>query len=382
MIRPSTRRSNPQGAVLGLTVLLAVLIVGMAAFAVDIGYIVYVQSQLHNAADAAALAGVAQLMQPYVQYNYPNQSAARKAQILSNAVASVRTAAQQYAGFNAAGDVKSLALPDDDVVCGFLDTDGNFSPNPPDTRFPNSVQVTMRRDGTANGPLPLFFAAVFGKTSTTLSVTARATIMESPTNLKPDGQNGLYLPVALDVRVWNQFVQNGTSPSANNKVLTGPNGLPELLVYPDSTQFGSFGLVSIGPPATSVPPYGVWIDSGPTSSDLNYLVQNNLLPVSPQQPQTWPAGPGIKSTLQTDFASIIGQGRLLPLYDGSLPPSDDGYPIIGFAGVTVSTAVARGSKMNISVQPMAVQDPNTIGGSPAGTGSSPTFSFTVPQLTQ
>jgi Flp pilus assembly protein TadG len=372
---PNTAR---QGVILPLAALLLIVILGMAAFAVDIGYMVYAESELQNAADAAALAGAPQLMQPYVQYNYPNQTAAAKAKILGDAITNVTTEVQKVAGLNKAADVSGLTANASDIVCGFLDAQNNFSPTPPDSRFPNSVQVTLRRDNQANTPLKLTFGFIFGMSSANLTATARATIMANPGKF---GTDGLPLPVALDVRVWNQFLNNGTSPSANNQVLTGPNGALELQVYPDSSQFGNFGLLSIGAPATDQPSYSNWIDNGASATDVAYLKSHSLLPVSPSAPQYWSAGPGMKSALQSDFASIIGQPRLLPLYDGTLP-TGNGYPIIGFAGATISQATGSGSNMIISVQPKLVQDPALFGGPPAGTGSLPTtFAFTNVQLT-
>lgn len=383
MMRGPCRNVGREGVILPLAALLVVVILGMAVFSIDIGYMIFVESELQNATDASSLAGAAALMDPYVQYSYPNQTAAAKASILSSAIASATSEAQRLAGLNKAGDVSSLTANASDVVCGFLDAQNTFSPTPPDPRFPNSVQVTLRRDNQANTPLSLFFASIFGKTSANLTATAQATIMSSPGSFSgAKNVNGLFLPVALDVGIWSQFLQNGTSPSANNQVLTGPNGKLELQVYPDSSQFGSFGLVSIGPPANNVPSYRSWIDNGASPSDLSYLNNNGFLPISQSSPQYWPAGPGMKSTLQSDFASIIGQPRLVPLYDGTLA-TGNGYPIIGFAGVTISEATGRGSNMNISVQPTVVNDPTAVGGVPAGTGSlPPTFSFSGVQLTR
>jgi hypothetical protein len=371
-----------QGLILGLAAILVVVVIGMAAFAVDIGYICSVQSQLQNAADSAALAGAAQLMQPYVQYNYPNQSASQKSQILSTALANAQSQAEYFASLNAAGDVASLSLPSADIVCGFLDGQSNFYPTPPDSRFPNSVQVTMRRDSQANHPLNLIFGPALGHNNVSLTATARGTIMSNPNNFSTNKSvNAGLLPVALDIRVWNQFVANGTSPSANNQVLIGANGQPQLQVYPDSPQFGNFGLVSTGAPATDVPSYRTWIDNGSTAADLTYLQDHSLLPVSASQPEYWSAGPGMKSILQTDFASIMGQPRLIPLYDGT-QPTGNGFPIVGFAGVTISVATSRGNNMNISVQPMLVDDPTSLGGTPAGSSGPITYSFAGPALTK
>src|ERR1700730_10557607 len=315
MMRNRCRNRLREGVILVLRALLLVVILGMASFSIDIGYMIYVESELQNATDASALAGAAALMQPYLQYWYPNQSSSAQATTLTNAIASATSEAKRLAGLNKAGDGSSLSANASDVVSGFLDAQNNFSPTPPDCRFPYSVQVTWRRDNQANTPVSLFFAPIFGMSSINLTATARATLMSSPGGFKT---NGLFLPVALDVRIWSQFLQNGTSPSANNQVLTGANGALELQVYPDSPQFGKFALVSIGAPANGMGSYSAWIDNGPSSSDLTYLQNNALLPVSPSAPEYWYAGPGMKSTLQSDFASIIGQPRRVPLYDGTL----------------------------------------------------------------
>jgi Flp pilus assembly protein TadG len=373
-------RTARRAGVLPLAALLLGVILAMAAFAVDVGYTVLVQAQLQKAADAAALAGAAELMQPYVQYNSPGQPAAQKSQILSTAISNAQAKAQQFAGLNKAGSVTSLSLNTADIVCGFLDGQGNFAPTPPDSHFPNSVRVTVRRDDQANGTLRLIFGPLIGTPTVSLTATARATIMSGPTTFNPLSPPGPLLPVALDVRVWDQFMQDGTSPSANNQVLTGPNGQAELQVYPDASQFGHFGLVSIGAPANDVPSYRQWIDSGPSTGDLQYLVQHNLLPVSPQQPAVWYPGPGMKSTLQTDFAQIEGQPRLIPLYDGSQSTSN-GYPVIGFAAATVTQATGRGSNMVIAVQPILLQDPTGTGTTPAGS-SVTSFIFGPTRLTQ
>src|SRR5690348_14200667 len=96
-MRPSARKADRRGAILPLFGLLLVVLLAMTAFAVDIGYIVSVQSQLQNAADAAALAGAAELMQPYVQYYYPLQTPAVKAQVRQAAIDSARARARQFA---------------------------------------------------------------------------------------------------------------------------------------------------------------------------------------------------------------------------------------------------------------------------------------------
>src|ERR1700731_1976487 len=112
MSRHTSLCQQRPGAIMPLAALLSVVLLGMVAFAVDTSWIVLTRSELQNAADAAALAGAGQLMNGYVQYNLPNQTANQKKTILSGALAGARAAAKQYAAVNVAGGVGALVLND------------------------------------------------------------------------------------------------------------------------------------------------------------------------------------------------------------------------------------------------------------------------------
>jgi hypothetical protein len=161
-------------------------------------------------------------------------------------------------------------------------------------------------------------------------------------------------------------------------MVAGPNGAPQLHVYPSpGNAAGNFGLLDTGPPQNNAPAFRNWIDTGQTPNDIQYLLNNSLLPVSPTNDKWWKCGPGLKSTLVSNFQSVIGQPNLIPLFkpvtpvsyptDGSQPyqaASGNGqnaqYDIVGFVGVTVSSASGSGSNMDISIQPMAVVDPTSV----------------------
>ena len=56
LIQLPLKPSNRKGAVLVLSALLMIVMLGMAAFAIDIGYMMLVRTQLQLAADAGAMA--------------------------------------------------------------------------------------------------------------------------------------------------------------------------------------------------------------------------------------------------------------------------------------------------------------------------------------
>jgi hypothetical protein len=395
----TNHKSKRRGAVAPLLALLLIPLLGMLAFSIDCGWMVLTKTDLQHTADAAALAGAEKLQELYVQYNMPGQL--NQAQILLNATTNVSSdspmaTAEAFAGYNKAGNV-AIAVPDSDVTFGFLDSKGNYTS--PYAGFPNTIQVICRRDDAANGQLGLFFGGLLGMSTIALECTARATIYSgSVSSLQSiPGVDAHILPVALDYKVWDQFYATGQSP--DGLIHTNANNyMPELQVYPSDTNTpGSFGLVDTGPPQNNVPAFRNWIDDGQTPNDISYLINNNLLPVSMKAPKDWKVGPGLKSTLVTNFQSVMGDPYLIPIFQayqypspatsqglvgsvtgqGYIAAASQGqnayYQIVGFVGVTISQATSNGWNMNISVQPMAVVDPTAVlaGAQPAGTQASP-----------
>src|SRR5262249_27592137 len=158
--------------------------------------------ELQNAADSAALAGASKLLDFQLQSTFA--SIQDQTTLRNNAISSARSEAQRFGQLNRAGGVQ-LVVNASDIVLGYLDspTAQNTSrPTPPDTHMPNSVQVTVLRDSSVStGPLPLFFAPVFGVQTTNVRASATATYQggqnitgfSSPSG----GANNLLLPLAI-----------------------------------------------------------------------------------------------------------------------------------------------------------------------------------------
>ncbi len=140
-------RPRRRGAITVLVALLLVPFLAMVAFAVDIAWVVQSRSDLQNAADSAALAGAEQLMNGYVQYTLPSQTS--QGTVLAASEGTATAYAKNFAGYNTAGGVTSLALNASDIEFGF--TNGQGSYNAAASGFPNTVKVTMRLDKQANG---------------------------------------------------------------------------------------------------------------------------------------------------------------------------------------------------------------------------------------
>src|SRR5436305_12853182 len=143
---PRTHRRVRRGAVAPLVALLLIPLLGMVAFSLDVGYMIVVRTELQNAADAAAMAGAQQLMQPYAEYYGPGQTVAQQTLAYNNAVSMAKATAKAVSAMNTAGGV-GIKLQDADIPVGYyngttITASGSWSLG---TTFPNSAQVLARR---------------------------------------------------------------------------------------------------------------------------------------------------------------------------------------------------------------------------------------------
>lgn len=151
--RPASRR----GVIVVLAAILVVFMLGMIAFALDIGVLNMSRTQLQAAADSAAMAAVTSA----------NQS---QAQML--------TTAQQFAGYNSVCGSK-VNLLSADVQWGMWDTTTRvFTPS---VSSGNAVKVTTRANSGTSGQVPLFFGAVLGLSG--MDAQASAIAMANPRDI-------------------------------------------------------------------------------------------------------------------------------------------------------------------------------------------------------
>ena len=401
------RWTRRRGATAVLVALLIIPLMAFVAICVDIGWMATTKSTLQNAADSAAVAGARQLTDNFASYSAPAQTNGHS--LIDSAEASALTFSQKFCSYNGAGGVASLKLLSSDTVFGFTDAQNAFTPVTAYNHYPNTVKVTVRRDASSNGRLPFFFAPAIGNKDTALTATSSTTVYTGlitafgPVSQVSGGSGGVgsgvpagnggggagsggggtwgdsywsngssmkgtLLPVAFDVNTWNNFFVNGSSPDGT--IQKDATGTPIIHIYPSPKQSpGNFGLLCIGPWTNADPTYKNWILNGPSASDLQYLATSGAYPVSLSSPKAWKGTPGLRSTLGNEFAAIIGQPRLLPLFQPkSTTPyqaasgngSNTTYSIVGFAGVTVTSVSGQGSNMDICVQPCSVLDPTAV----------------------
>lgn len=163
-----------KGAVLILAASLMVMVLGFAAFTIDIGYLSLAKNQLQTAADSAALAGASEL------------SGTLDPQVVAT---NVRAAAVEAAAANRAANKSSVYLRESDVALGSRTWNAasqSYVTNWGDSYTPyNLVKVNvMRTENASVDPglrtdadhgIPLFFGSIFGQNTANLDVNAVAT---------------------------------------------------------------------------------------------------------------------------------------------------------------------------------------------------------------
>jgi len=416
LVSPSQAR---QGAVAPLMAFLLIVLLAMAAFAVDMGYLVLAREQLQNAADAAALAGAYELAKFNPQYNVTKTSDRLKLQ--KNCAQAVKQAVRDTSGQNTAASVTLKVVLDKDIQLCYVkdpmdsastitvlddtgstvwkDSDGN-------TVWANAVRVKVQRssdkDGAgnangvtdpANGDVDLFFARVLGVNTMASSAQATAALPPGTTTTNP----GDLLPIAYDITKWTAFKALPTPPNLDEvsvnylklrsdapSSLTAPayeidktqgDGIPEMTGLYDHTKNvpGNFGLINIGDQNGSVGANDIerWIRNGATADERSAMLKDvNRTEFNPSvdNPITLDAVTGNKSGPVTDgFADIVGQTRMLPLFNKVVGNGTKAtYDIVAVVPVTIISVSGSGNHIDIRLQPASLVDSS----SPRGSGSS------------
>ncbi len=142
--------SSRRGAIAVLAAVLSVIMLAMLAFAIDVGYVSLVKTQLQAAADASALAAASRIGQTDM----------------------VSTAKSVGSSNTASG--RSVQINSSDVETGIWDSSAlTFTPS---VSTINSVRVTARTNSASGGTTPMFFGRVLGWNSLDQKASAVATV--------------------------------------------------------------------------------------------------------------------------------------------------------------------------------------------------------------
>ncbi len=358
------KKHHRRGSTLALAAIFMVLMLGMVSFAVDMGYVMLVRTQLQVAADSAAIAAAAANM------NDPQNE--------------VVATASQYAEYHASGG-KNVQLNPADVELGVWDfSTRRFTPSAWNS---NAVRVTTRRDSTTNGEAVLFFAKVLGVDSVALSTEAVAAFVDNFSGFRPpsSGDNLPIAPFAMDKQTWDAVsANNGTDDWSWNPetgtITAGPDGVVEANLYPQGTGSpGNRGTVDIGGNNNSTADLSRQILDGVSAEDLSY--HGGKLELDERGELALGGDPGISTGIKSALERIVGETRIVPIFsevDGSGDTAV--FKIVQFVGVRLVEVDLTGDNKRVMMQPANIV---ILGGIPAsGSGQSSNGIFSPVSLVQ
>lgn len=357
---PRTHRS---GTIAVMAAFLIVFMLGMIAFAVDLGYLAIAHTELQRTADAAALAATWELI----------ESSPSGPPDLTAEIASARSLAIQYAGANHvcnAGPVvdgNSGNSTTGDVVVGYISDPTNpacaMDFSDPDKY--NAVQVSVRRTSQSNGEVPFFFARVFGQQGKPMSGQATAALINNVSGFRAPSAGGTIdlLPYALDEETWDAMMAGVGSDSyaynaATGAVTCGSDGVLEVNLFPQGTGSpGNRGTVDIGGNNNSTADIARQIVDGISEGDLSYFPDGELefdnLGECDLNGDT-----GISAGVKDELASIIGDPRIIPVFSSVTGPGNNAnYTIVKWVGIRILYVKLTGSMSSkqVIIQPAIVQ---------------------------
>ena len=354
------RRRSRSGSVLVFIAIAMVATFAVIAFAVDIGYLNVVRSQIQSSADSAALAAAWDLVGKDTAYGEGSDLWA---------ILVARYRARQYAGYNkVTGDSPNLAF--DDIYVGRLETASSEMCFDDWTRY-NAVRVRVRRTDEQNGAVSTFFARVLGIDSANCRGEATAMFIDNfgGFTAPSDGSNLDMLPYALDLETWNDLMAgNGDDDfgwdEENEAISSGADGVLEVNLFPQGTGSpGNRGTVDIGSSNNSTNDIARQIVEGVSAEDLEH--HGGSLEFDCNRELFLNGDTGISAGVKDELASIKGQPRIIPIFsDVSGNGNNAMYTIVKFVGIRIMDVKLTGkmSTKRVIIQPAQIE---TKGGIPA-----------------
>ncbi|MDH3717810.1 MAG: pilus assembly protein TadG-related protein [Planctomycetota bacterium] len=365
----SCRPADRRGAIAVLAALLIVTFLGIMAFGIDVGYLALARTELQNAADASAMAGAAGLI------DAPSQALAQ-AKIFGE---------HNYA---AAHDV--IIVPAEDVAIGMWNFQNRTfqAATTATLSQANAVQTTTRLDSSRTNSAPLFFARIFGRDSQDMDAVATAALWSNLKGFRipPNGQNLPLLPIAYDLDTWEEAMagigpDNWSWDGGQGQTNATPDGVKEINLHPEGNNGspGNRGLIEIGPDGGDTNAFRQQILHGINPAELNH--HGGSLELSSQGQMTLSGETGIRSTLQGDLHAIVGQTRIVPLFNQLADSGTNAsYTIVKFGAVRIMEVDFNGSPKRIIAQPTHVYIHGAIPDTSGASGSSSDMIYSAPRL--
>ncbi len=353
------------GAAALLAALMMVVILGVAALALDIGYLFMNYSQLQSCSDSGSLAGAQVLVHDGLVKAVPEYTTAQ---------ANARSTAVTYASSNRVGaslpsvDSNSSNDSGGDVVLGYMSDPSNPSASL-DFSNPllfNAVQVRVRKHADKNGLVESFFSRLWGNQGEAVAARATAVVSSSITGFKVTSESGNsdLLPFGVKKTTWDAMIAGSGADAfkvdSTGAVVSGSDGILEMNMFPvDNGSSGNSGTVDIGNSNNSTADLSRQIRYGVNSSDLAYI--GGSLQLGSDGTVQLNGDTGISAGIKDDLESIKGRPRTICLYTTVSGNGNNAmYTVVGFVGVRIMKVKLTGNPKYVTIQPAAVIDASAI----------------------
>ena len=302
-------RRSEEGSVLIIAAVCIVVIMGFAALSIDMGMLLTAESELQNAADAAAFAAVPALFEE--DYTMAEQEALAFAQL--NLCLT-----------------QPVLLSASDIQFGTYDFDQHsFVPAAMGCPYGSyAVRVVAQRAlGSQQGPLPLFFGGILGFGSVDVEASTIA---------------------AVDSRIigYNGGAVGNLLPFAIHTSQVPPMGSPFDL-YPNHPNAinpsapGNFGLLDLNSSNPGTPVLRDWIDYG----------YPDAVEIPPSGHVFIDGNPGLSNTLKSNVQSRIGDTVVIAVHTGVTGNGANAvYDVITLLAVEILSVTGNGTNLKITVE--------------------------------
>jgi hypothetical protein len=366
-------KAKRAGNTIVLTAFMMIALAGMLAFAVDLGYVLLVRTEMQRTADAAAIASAWELIDPGALRGQANS-----ATTLYHAAAKAREFSQLN---HVAGQTAALAASD--ITFGYLanPSDPNAAMSFADPSRYNAAKIRVRRTLEQNGRIPLFFGGILGTDNASVELDATAAFVNNFAGFKKpsDDTNLGILPLALDKETWDSLLQGHGADAwtwdvATGQLHSGGDGVLEINLYPQGTGApGNRGTVRIGHDNNSTAIISRQITNGLSQQDLDNC--GGELKLNANGQLILPGDPGLSAAIKDDLEAIKGQPRIIPIYSQVTSQGANAlYTIVEFGGIRITDVKLTGSMSSkrVTIQPASILSQGAI---PSTGGTSSHFIY-------
>lgn len=360
MLQSTSPRSR-KGAVIVLVAFMSIVLLGLVAFAVDVGHVLASKEELQRAADSAALAAC---------WEYSNQLVARadwqQATSAARTVAGELALANDVANVGPSLDANENNAPDGDIIVGYVNdfTSSNATLDTTATNAFNAVTVRVRRNAEMNGQIPLHFARVFGLVGQSLEAEATAVMIRDVWGFEiPNGGGTVdILPFTLDEETWEALMA-GTGDDEwtyhdDGTVSSGGDYELECNLYPQGINApGNRGTLDIGSASNSTADISRQILQGLSESDLAYHGGTLEFINCDGGMVELDGDTGISAGFKEELTAIKGQPRVIPIFSSVRGPGNNAiYTIVKWVGVRIMDVKLNGpmKKKHVTIQPCPI----------------------------